>query len=164
MALRVHPIPTHRYRDAKRCGSSRAVPPTSCNAIVSLQRHRPDDWPGPKSASFRRRDSLRRPRREVLCPGERLCLYNRPPSTSAPVNHDAIEKREDYAARLKELVNQLAEEGTVVEVDSDLVDDVGLSSIEIMELIEQLEDTYDISFPLNDLAEIRTITDMAKEL
>jgi acyl carrier protein len=73
-------------------------------------------------------------------------------------------KREDYAARLKELVNQLAEEGTHVDVDSDLVDDVGLSSIEIMELVEQLEDTYDISFPLNDLAEIRTINDMVKEL
>ena len=73
-------------------------------------------------------------------------------------------KREDYAARLKELVNQLAEEGTHVDVDSDLVDDVGLSSIEIMELVEQLEDAYDISFPLNDLAEIRTINDMVKEL
>jgi acyl carrier protein len=73
-------------------------------------------------------------------------------------------KREDYAARLKELVNQLAEEGTHVDVDSDLVDDVGLSSIEIMELVEQLEDTYEISFPLNDLAEIRTINDMVKEL
>ena len=73
-------------------------------------------------------------------------------------------KREDYAARLTELVNQLAEEGTHVDVDSDLVDDVGLSSIEIMELVEQLEDAYDISFPLNDLAEIRTITDMVNEL
>jgi acyl carrier protein len=72
--------------------------------------------------------------------------------------------RENYAARLKELVNQLAEEGTHVDVDSDLVDDVGLSSIEIMELVEQLEDAYDISFPLNDLAEIRTINDMVKEL
>ena len=75
-----------------------------------------------------------------------------------------MEKREDYAVRLTELVNQLAEEGTVVDVDSDLVDDVGLSSIEIMELVEQLEDEYDISFPLNDLAEIRTINDMVKEL
>ena len=73
-------------------------------------------------------------------------------------------QRENYAVRLKELVNQLAEEGVVVEVDSDLVDDVGLSSIEIMELVEQLEDEYDLSFPLNDLAEIRTITDLAAEL
>jgi acyl carrier protein len=83
---------------------------------------------------------------------------------SAPINHDTMKKREDYAARLTQLVNQLAEAGTVVNVDSDLVDDVGLSSIEIMELIEQLEDSYDISFPLNDLAEIRTINDMVKEL
>ena len=75
-----------------------------------------------------------------------------------------MKKREDYAARLTQLVNQLAEAGTVVNVDSDLVDDVGLSSIEIMELIEQLEDSYDISFPLNDLAEIRTINDMVAEL
>ena len=75
-----------------------------------------------------------------------------------------MKKREDYAARLTQLVNQLAEAGTAVEPDSDLVDDVGLSSIEIMELIEQLEDSYDISFPLNDLAEIRTINDMVKEL
>ena len=75
-----------------------------------------------------------------------------------------MEKRENYAVRLTELVNQLAEEGTVVDVDSDLVDDVGLSSIAIMELVEQLEDEYDISFPLNDLAEIRTINDMVKEL
>jgi acyl carrier protein len=75
-----------------------------------------------------------------------------------------MKQRENYAVRLKELVNQLAEDGTVVDDDSDLVDDVGLSSIEIMELIEQLEDEFDISFPLNDLAEIRTITDMASEL
>lgn len=75
-----------------------------------------------------------------------------------------MSKRDDYAARLKELVNQLAEEGVTVEIDSDLVDDVGLASIEIMELVEQIEDEYDISFPLNDLAEIRTIADMAAEL
>ena len=75
-----------------------------------------------------------------------------------------MENREDYAVRLTELVNRLAEAGTFVDVDSDLVDDVGLSSIEIMELVEQLEDEYDISFPLNDLAEIRTINDMVKEL
>ena len=75
-----------------------------------------------------------------------------------------MKTREDYAARLTELVNELAEPGTVVATDSDLVDDVGLSSVEIMELVEQLEDEYDISFPLNDLAEIRTIADLASEL
>jgi acyl carrier protein len=75
-----------------------------------------------------------------------------------------MSKRADYARRLKELVNEMAPEDVDVEVDSDLVDDVGLSSVEIMELIEQIEDAYDISFPLNDLAAIRTIADLATEL
>jgi len=51
-----------------------------------------------------------------------------------------------------------------VEVDSDLVEDVGLSSVEIMELVEQLEDEYDISFPLNDLSDVRTLRDLATHL
>ena len=73
-------------------------------------------------------------------------------------------QREDYAVRLKELVNRMVTSDVTVEFDSDLVEDVGLSSVEIMELIEQLEDEYDISFPLNDLAEIRTLRDLAAHL
>ena len=73
-------------------------------------------------------------------------------------------QREDYAVRLKELVNRMVAADVTVELDSDLVEDVGLSSVEIMELVEQLEDTYDISFPLNDLAEVRTLRDMAAHL
>ena len=75
-----------------------------------------------------------------------------------------MKQREDYAVRLKELVNRMVTSDVSVDFDSDLVEDVGLSSIEIMELVEQLEDTYDISFPLNDLAEVRTIRDLAAHL
>ena len=73
-------------------------------------------------------------------------------------------QREDYAVRLKELVNRMVTSDVTVDVDSDLVEDVGLSSVEIMELVEQLEDEYDISFPLNDLAEVRTLKDLAAHL
>ena len=75
-----------------------------------------------------------------------------------------MSKRADYAGRLKELVNEMASTDVTVDVDSDLVDEVGLSSVEIMELVEAIEDTYDISFPLNDLASMRTINDLAAEL
>lgn len=44
---------------------------------------------------------------------------------------------------------------------SDLIDDAGLESVQVMELVEIIEDEYDISFPLNDLADIRTIDDLA---
>jgi acyl carrier protein len=75
-----------------------------------------------------------------------------------------MSKRADYAGRLKALVNEMKTEDVTVEDDTDLVDEVGLSSVEIMELVEAIEDTYDISFPLNDLAEMRTIADLAAEI
>jgi acyl carrier protein len=75
-----------------------------------------------------------------------------------------MSKRADYAGRLKELVNEMATTDVTVEVHSDLVDEVGLSSVEIMELVEAIEDDYDVSFPLNDLASMRTISDLAAEL
>ena len=71
---------------------------------------------------------------------------------------------QDYAARLKELVNQLVDRDVTIDTSSDLVDDIGMASVEIMELVEQIEDEFDVAFPLNDLADMRTIADLAKEL
>jgi acyl carrier protein len=48
--------------------------------------------------------------------------------------------------------------------DSDLVDELGLASLDVMELIEQVEDDFDLSFPLNALPDIRTVGDLARQL
>lgn len=42
-----------------------------------------------------------------------------------------------------------------------LIEDVGLSSIEVMELIEVIEDHFDVAFPLNNLENITTLDDLA---
>jgi len=58
----------------------------------------------------------------------------------------------------------LAGRGTAevpLDEDLDLVEEIGLASVEVMELIEELEDAFDIAFPLNDLADVRTIADLA---
>ena len=47
---------------------------------------------------------------------------------------------------------------------TDLVADLGLSSLEVMEFIEQIEDEYDISIPLNILPDINTVGQLAKKL
>ncbi len=47
---------------------------------------------------------------------------------------------------------------------TDLVYDVGLSSLEVMEFIEQIEDHFDISIPLNILPDVNTIGDLAKRI
>jgi acyl carrier protein len=71
---------------------------------------------------------------------------------------------EEYADRLITLVNQVLEKETSLTGDSDLIDDVGMSSVQIMELIENVEDEFDIAFPLNDLANVRTLDDLVSEL
>jgi len=48
--------------------------------------------------------------------------------------------------------------------DSDMVDEFGLSSVDVMELISLVEDTWDIAFPLNDLASIRTLRQLAERV
>ena len=64
-------------------------------------------------------------------------------------------------ARVLELLAPLAKPGGVVAESSDLVGDLGLSSIDVMEMIESIEDEFDISFPLNNLSTIRTAGELA---
>jgi acyl carrier protein len=52
----------------------------------------------------------------------------------------------------------------VLDEEADLVEELGLASVEVMELIEELEETFDIAFPLNALADVRTIADLARQL
>ena len=71
---------------------------------------------------------------------------------------------QEYADRLITLVNQVLGTETTLTGDSDLVDDTGLTSVQIMELIENVEDEFEIAFPLNDLANVRTVNDLVSEL
>ena len=63
--------------------------------------------------------------------------------------------------RVLELLGPLAKSGGVVAESSDLVGELGLSSIDVMEMIESIEDEFDISFPLNNLSTIRTAGELA---
>lgn len=48
--------------------------------------------------------------------------------------------------------------------DTALVADMGLSSLEVMEFIEKIEDHFDISIPLNILPDVSTIGDLATKV
>lgn len=48
--------------------------------------------------------------------------------------------------------------------DTDLVKELGLSSLQVMELVERVEDHFDISIPLNILPDINTADDLARKL
>jgi acyl carrier protein len=42
-------------------------------------------------------------------------------------------------------------------LESDLVTDLGLDSLQVLEVIAELEDRFDISIPLNDMPATRTV-------
>lgn len=66
--------------------------------------------------------------------------------------------------QLIELIEPLLEKPAPIAPDTDLVQEVGLPSLKVMELIVQVEDTYDISYPLNQLQDVRTVKDLASSV
>jgi acyl carrier protein len=74
---------------------------------------------------------------------------------------------QDYQSILNkifELLRPLVEEGTGIQEQTDFVSDLGFDSLKVMKLVEQVEDHYDISIPLNILPDVRTIKDFALQL
>lgn len=61
-------------------------------------------------------------------------------------------------------LEQLNKKGQQLSETTDLVADIGLSSLEVMELIEMIEDHFDISIPLNILPDVNTIGELAKKV
>jgi len=73
----------------------------------------------------------------------------------------------DYQEYLSFLYSALASPNKnklVLSEDTALVADIGLSSLEVMEFIEKIEDHFDISIPLNILPDVNTIGDLAKKV
>ena len=74
---------------------------------------------------------------------------------------------QDYQSILKkifELLAPLVEEGIGIQEETDFVIDLGFDSLKVMKLVEQVEDHYDISIPLNILPDVRTIKDFVLQL
>ena len=47
---------------------------------------------------------------------------------------------------------------------SDLVGDLGFDSLQVLELIAELEDRFDISIPLNDVPSTRTVAQIVAQV
>jgi acyl carrier protein len=71
---------------------------------------------------------------------------------------------EEILTQLYDLLKPSLKDGQKLEEDTDLVADLGLDSLRVMTLVEEVEDSLDISIPLNILASVRTIKDFATQL
>ena len=75
-----------------------------------------------------------------------------------PTNEEVMQQILDI------LKPMIPEDGPQLTPKLDLIDDLGLDSLKVMEILENLEDTFDISIPINILPGIRTVEDLVTEI
>jgi acyl carrier protein len=75
-----------------------------------------------------------------------------------PTNEEVMQQILDI------LKPMIPEDGPQLTPKLDLIDDLGLDSLKVMEILETLEDTFDISIPINILPGIRTVEDLVTEI
>lgn len=72
---------------------------------------------------------------------------------SAPIEEGVIEVLKNVSRRPIEPT-----------LDSDLIADLGFDSLQVLEVIAELEDRFDISIPLNDVPATRTVAQVVGEV
>ncbi len=71
---------------------------------------------------------------------------------------------QDTLAFLYQALEEQQNKSLTLSEETRLVADIGLSSLEVMEFIEKIEDHYDITIPLNILPDVNTIGDLASKV
>ena len=70
----------------------------------------------------------------------------------------------DYNNTLQKLCHHLerfASSGVEIVPETDLIDQLAIDSVKLLNLIMEIEDEFDISVPINALADVRTVRDLA---
>jgi acyl carrier protein len=76
--------------------------------------------------------------------------------------HDAPQDRFERDAI--EILKRLSKQPIDPRPHSELMADLGFDSLQVMELVGELEDHFNIAVPLNSLTHIRTVGEMADEV
>lgn len=63
--------------------------------------------------------------------------------------------------RISRHLARIAGPGVEIREDTNLVDQFALDSVKILDLIMEIEDEFDISIPLNLMAEVQLVGDLA---
>jgi len=72
-----------------------------------------------------------------------------------------------YAAIFQQvavLLQEYAPQPVPIHEDTELVNDLGFDSLRVMELLHEVEDVFDITYPLNALSDLRTVKDFVLQI
>ncbi|MFN3919244.1 MAG: acyl carrier protein [Methylohalobius sp.] len=71
---------------------------------------------------------------------------------------------QEILAELIAVIGALAPNAGVLDEHTELVGNLGLDSMKVMNLLQEIEDRFDVSIPLNVLPDVRTIGDLASKI
>ena len=84
--------------------------------------------------------------------------------SNIPDSDPSMPDYNEFITRIYRILQPFLKPGQRLNEDSELVAELGLTSLQVMMMIEQIEDDFDITVPLNILPDIRTIGDLAVQL
>ena len=70
----------------------------------------------------------------------------------------------DILPQLFDTLKPYSKKASQLKETTDLVSELGLDSLQVMQLLLKIEDQFDISIPLNNLPNIRTVQDLGQEI
>ncbi len=71
---------------------------------------------------------------------------------------------EAVQTQLYQILKPFVPGGFELETETDLVADLDLDSMKVMDIVADVEDTFDIAVPLNILPEVRTVGDFVGQI
>ena len=66
--------------------------------------------------------------------------------------------------QILDILKPLVPDGLEITPETALVADLGLDSLKVMKILESLEDSFDISIPINILSDVRTVKDLERQI
>jgi acyl carrier protein len=70
----------------------------------------------------------------------------------------------DIFQQVEGLLLQYAPQQVAIQDDTDLINDLGFDSLRVMDMLNEVEDVFDITYPLNDLASLHTVKDFVLQI
>jgi acyl carrier protein len=76
----------------------------------------------------------------------------------------ASSQYDDIFQKVVVLLQQYAPQPGPIEEETELINDLGFDSLRVMEMLHDVEDIFDITYPLNTLSDLRTVKDFVTQI
>ena len=71
---------------------------------------------------------------------------------------------DDIYKQVVELLQECAPQPGPIREETELVNDLGFDSLKVMEMLNDVEDAFDITYPLNSLSDLKTVKDFTTQI